>query len=170
MEDYKISRQLKKKPKTRPTERLGMCDTKIYHVWRGIYCRCNDPNDKNYPRYGGRGITICKEWMDPRKFFAWSFLNGYTIDLTLDRIDNEKGYCPENCRWATEKQQQRNRRNNVIVEYNGEKHCISEWAEIAGISYSCLYGRLTAGWPMEKAMTVAPSYTNRKLNYGKWSH
>lgn len=128
--------------------------------------RCNNPNNKDYPDYGGRGITVCEEWRKPENFFGWAFLNGYSVDLTLDRIDVNGNYCPENCRWITADVQQRNRRNNRILEYNGEKHCIAEWSEITGINAYTIWSRIHYGWSVEDALTVTPSRSNTNKGYG----
>ena len=115
--------------------------------------RCNNPNDKSYSRYGGRGIKVCPEWNgDYIAFQEWAFANGYRDDLTLDRKENNCGYCPENCRWATNKEQGNNKRNSRLIEYNGETHTLSEWAEITGMPRGVLKYRLTV-WDVEKAFT-----------------
>jgi hypothetical protein len=119
-------------------------------MWR----RCTQPHRKCYPKYGGRGISVCKEWSDLGSFIDWAINNGYRSDLTLDRSDNDGNYEPGNCRWVTVKTQDRNRSNNVKITYNGATHCLSEWAEIAGITPPALWMRINRhGWSFEKAIS-----------------
>ena len=87
----------------------GMSHTRLYDCWKGMKSRCNRKRGICYHRYGGRGITYCKEWEKFEPFMEWALANGYSDDLTLDRIDNDGNYCPENCRWATQKQQAANK-------------------------------------------------------------
>jgi len=143
--------------------RHGMYGTKLYHIWNGFTGRCLNKNNKDYQDYGGRGITVCDEWKIPEMFFGWAFLNGYNVNLSLDRIDTNKGYSPDNCRWVTMSEQQRNKRNNKFIEYNGEIHCISEWAELTGIPKGTITSRLRYGWTPEEIFTIKPSYSNSWL-------
>ena len=86
------------------------CDTRLYRIWKNMRNRCYDPQNNRYYRYGGRGITVCEEWLhDFKAFYDWAMANGYQDDLSIDRIDNDKGYSPDNCRWETAKEQNRNK-------------------------------------------------------------
>lgn len=124
----------------------------MYKIWIGIKRRCNNKNDFSFKWYGGRGIKICDEWEDYSNFREWSYKNGYTDTLTIDRINPDGNYEPDNCRWATIQQQQNNRRNNVNYEYRGETHTISEWAKKYNMPYSRLYMRLYNGLSIEEAL------------------
>ncbi len=119
---------------------------RIYHEWQNIKARCLNTNNKSYYRYGGRGITICDEWKDDfQAFYDWAMSHGYKDDLTIDRIDNNKGYNPENCRWVDLMAQNRNRRSNVMVEYNGQKICLTDAAKLSGIAPKTALRRYKAG-------------------------
>ena len=107
--------------------------------------RCRRENNDNYNRYGGRGIDVCSEWDDFAEFQRWAIDNGYNEDLTIDRIDNDDGYCPENCRWVDTLTQGNNRTTNHVITYNGETHTIAEWSRILGIKYPTLYSRINRG-------------------------
>lgn len=109
-------------------------NTKPYHVWHDIKQRCLNPNNKAYKNYGGRGITICEEWKNPETFCKWSYANGYKEGLSIDRIDVNGNYEPSNCRWVDIKTQQRNKRTNNLLTINNITHCVTDWAEILGIS------------------------------------
>ena len=106
----------------------GMSNTRIYTIWSGMIQRCCNPNAKNYPRYGGRGITICEEWKEFKNFYDWSKISGYTDNLTIERLDNNGNYCPENCTWITKQNQMRNTRRNHYIKYNDEELTLTEWA------------------------------------------
>lgn len=128
----------------------------------GIFCgmktRCYNKNRKDYSRYGGRGITVCNEWMGKngfKLFFDWAISHGYNDSLTLDRIDGNGSYSPGNCRWATPSEQCRNRSNNHLIEYNGEVKTLKEWADIAGIRKDTFRRRLVVyGWTVEDAINT----------------
>jgi hypothetical protein len=128
----------------------GMYGTRLYRIWHGMKRRCNVEADEHYKNYGGRGISICNEWNEFEPFMEWALANGYSDKLTIDRINVDGDYCPENCRWVNSLVQQNNRRNNVKLEFNGEIHTQSEWARILGVSCNCLYHRIEKNLPPEK--------------------
>ena len=135
---------------------------RLYTIWSGMKYRCCDPNGKGYHNYGGRGITVCDEWInDYTAFKEWSLNNGYAEDLSIDRIDNDKGYSPDNCRWTTMKVQANNTRVNHRVTYQGETHTLSEWGDILGMSDDLISRRLREGMPLERV------FFNGNLRYYK---
>lgn len=139
----------------------GLRHTRLYNVWLSMKDRCYNKNSKCYHRYGGRGITVCDEWRsDFVAFYNWAIQTGYdenapTGTCTLDRSNNDAGYSPENCRWRTQKQQCNNTAFNLYLEYNGERHTLSEWSQITGIGSSTIESRLMRyKWSVEKALTT----------------
>ena len=122
----------------------GSTHTRLYRIWANMKTRCLNPRNKNFEHWGLRGITICDLWKTSfEEFQKWAIRSGYNDTLTLDRIDNMKGYSPENCRWVTAKIQARNTRKNRIITWNGESHCLAEWAEILQTPITTLYNRLS---------------------------
>lgn len=136
------------------TEQETYRNKKLHRVWDGIKERCNNKNCSTYKYYGERGINICEEWMEYLNFAKWAFKNGYRDGLTIDRIDNDKGYSPDNCRWVTKKIQANNTRRNKYLIYNGERRTLAEWAEKFNLSYHVLQTRLSDGWDIEEALTI----------------
>lgn len=133
----------------------GMSKTRLYNIWRVMRKRCGYENATNYENYGAKGIRVCDEWHDYSKFRDWAMSHGYSDNLTIDRVDNNKGYTPENCRWVDMKTQARNNSRNKLIMFRGETHCMMDWAEILGINYRTLQQRLTTyGWSIEKAFTT----------------
>jgi hypothetical protein len=117
--------------------------------------RCGNEKLDVYKNYGGRGISVCDEWASSfGVFHSWSTASGYKEGLSIERIDNDSGYCPGNCKWATRKEQASNRRNNKYVDYNGERRTIEEWERVLGFSRNVVRSRIKNGWPIEKAMSV----------------
>lgn len=128
--------------------------TRLYRIWLGMKARCNNPNVEQYYNYGGRGIKVCEEWNTYTKFKEWALNNGYEDKLTIDRIDVDGNYTPENCRWVTTKENSRNRRDNHLLTYNGETKTMAEWAEITGLNYHTLKRRINNyGYTVERALT-----------------
>lgn len=129
--------------------------SRLYNIWGRMKARCNNPNNDNYHNYGGRGISVCDEWNDYIPFKKWALENGYNDNLTIERIDVNGNYCPENCKWATIKEQSNNKRDNVIFAYNGRNLTLTQWSEVTGIDKSTLWERLNiCKWSVEKALTV----------------
>lgn len=124
-----------------------------YASWCDMKSRCNNPNNVSFDNYGGRGISVCERW-DKYQNFISDMGNRPTLKHTLDRIDNDGNYEPSNCRWATRKEQQRNRRTNHIIEFNGESKNITDWSNDLGIKLTTLIGRLDRGWSIEKTLTT----------------
>lgn len=136
------------------SKKHGMSKTKIYHVWQTMIQRCENPNTKSYKHYGGRGVTIYQEWLeDFVNFYNWAMENGYSDGLSIDRIDNDKGYFPDNCRWVSKVVQSNNTRRNKYLEYNKEIHTIAEWSRILNIPYYTLQSRIKRGWSIERALS-----------------
>jgi len=129
--------------------------SKLYSIWHGMKCRCNTTSSGAYGRYGAKGIAICAEWNDDfTSFYDWALSHGYSPLLTIDRIDGSKGYSPENCRWATIKQQMNNVKYNVVLKKGNESHTIAEWSEILGIKAHNLYQRKYKGWDDERILNT----------------
>ena len=124
--------------------------TRLYHIWMNMKARCLNPKNKSWNRYGGRGIKVCGEWLeDFERFSRWAKTNGYSEELSIDRIDVNGNYEPNNCRWATPQKQARNTRKNVF--YKGR--CLAEWCHELGISPTTVDRRLhRSHWPIEKAL------------------
>lgn len=141
---------------------------RLYMLWMGMRQRCENPNNISYKNYGAKGIAVCPEWKHNYPLFRkWALETGYDETLprgvqTIERKDYNKDYSPENCEWKTIKQQQRNRCNNRLFEYNGEKHTISEWSEITGIPHDVLHGRLYLGWTVKDAIERPVGKTHGK--------
>lgn len=127
----------------RYNKRHGLYKTKLYRVWHAMKCRCYNPNDKKYPRYGLRGIKVCDEWKnDFVKFNNWANSNGYTEGLSIDRINNDGNYEPSNCRWVTIVENSNNTSKNVFITHNGVTRTISEWSRCIGVSVDAIRWRI----------------------------
>lgn len=121
----------------------GLYGTRIYHIWRGMKDRCYNPNAEKYKSYGARGIHVYEEWRnDVLSFYNWAINNGYSDDLTIDRIDVNGNYEPNNCRWATNIEQSRNKQNTLYYTIDGITKPFREWCDIYDINYKKAHSRL----------------------------
>lgn len=136
-------------------DRLCVEHSKMSVRYWGIHGRCYNPNNQAYKNYGGRGIYMCDEWKnDIWEFVRWAEANGGLDEsLSIDRIDNDGPYAPWNCRFVDRSTQMRNYRRNRIIEYNGESHCLFDWADITGIDPDAIRWRLDSGWSVHDALT-----------------
>lgn len=134
--------------------RHGLSYTPEYRAWQTMRLRCTNPKNAAWPAYGGRGIAVCAEWMDsPARFIADMGLKPSPAH-EIDRIDNDRGYEPGNCRWVLRSTNDRNRRSNRTLEFQGESATLAEWAERTGIRADTITKRLDAGWTVELALTT----------------
>ena len=140
----------------------GLSKTRLFRIWGNMKSRCTNPNVACYKHYGGRGISVCDEWLnDFESFYKWAISNGYADNLTLDRIDNDGNYEPSNCRWATVKEQRLNRKDVKYLTFNGKTLTQKEWGLELGGGESLVEGRLLRGWSLEKALSTPPRKIRR---------
>lgn len=134
----------------------GLYKTRIYKIWVSMRHRCYLKSDTNYYKYGARGIQVCDEWKnDFQTFYDWAMFHGYSDDLSLDRIDNDGNYCPENCRWTTRLVQANNTRRNQIIMYNGITQSLPDWCRTLNLNYKCTRTRINVyKWSVEKAFNT----------------
>lgn len=135
--------------------------TPEYTAWRSMLARCHRPTNCAWANYGGRGITVCPKWRASYAAFLADMGPRPSPIHSLDRIDNDGNYEPGNCRWATNGEQSRNTRNVVVLEYGGERLCITDWAIRAGMQTNTLRTRLRSGWPLALALTAPVDGTKR---------
>lgn len=135
--------------------------SRLYYLWCGMRSRCNYKKNNRYDLYGGRGIKVCKEWDEYWIFRKWALENGYDIsakrgECTLDRIDVNGDYEPNNCRFITNKEQNNNKRTNILLTYQNVTHTLKEWSEITGIKVGTIQQRYHKKWTPEKILTLKP--------------
>jgi len=150
--------------------RHNLSSSRIYRIWICMRARCNNQKNSGYKDYGGRGIKICSTWYDFETFYTWAMNNGYSDKLSIDRINNNGNYSPKNCRWATHKEQARNKRSNVVID----GIVITDWAKLLGVSNYCLISRIkTHGLsnkilkPKRKEFSKFPGVSFDKSNNNK---
>lgn len=137
---------------------------RLYNTWINMNRRCHNPEFVDYPRWGGRGVTVCDEWKyDFQAFLSWAESHGWVEGLTLDRIDNDGPYSPENCRWATIEEQSNNKRNCTLIEWDGRVQTMAQWAREVGLSYTSVCERFRNGWSVEEALTIPKSGRRKKV-------
>lgn len=136
---------------------------RLKNIWHGMIDRCENPKAKSYPIYGAKGITVCDEWKNLDVFVQWALSSGYSEELTIDRIDGDKGYSSQNCRWADTITQQNNKSNNHLLTVNGRTDTIANWSRVSGLSHNLISERKRCGWSDEQAvLTPRRSYKCRK--------
>ena len=130
--------------------------TRLYRIWRSMNSRCYIQSATEYKNYGGRGIVVCDEWKcNYQSFKEWALLSGYADELTIDRIDNDGNYEPDNCRWVSREQQMLNKSNNRLLTYNGKTMTITEWSKLTGIDRRLIGSRIDRyHWTVERALTT----------------
>ena len=141
----------------------GESRTKLYNIWYNMLRRCYNPSINGYMNYGGRGITVCNEWHTFEGFRDWALSSGYSIGLSIERINNDVGYCPDNCTWIPRSKQQSNKRNVVYVIIGDERKHLTDWSKVYGIGMQTVSRRIHAGWNPVDAITIPASkkYWNR---------
>jgi len=138
----------------------GRKHTTEYEAWAGMIARCKNKNRKQYKDYGGRGIAVCERWKNYDNFY--SDMGEKPKGMTIERIDNDKGYSPDNCKWATREEQGNNTRKNIFITHNGKTQTIAQWAREKNIYPQTLYNRIcTLKWPHKRALTEPVNPTNR---------
>lgn len=136
---------------------------RLHQIWASMKDRCKNQKSSAYKYYGAKGVKVCADWHEYENFKKWALENGYKKDLSIDRIDVNGDYCPENCRWVTHKEQMNNTTRNRIICFNGKEQTISQWSEETGINRDTLNNRLgRLGWSVEKAMTTPPQIQRGK--------
>jgi len=140
----------------------GRWDSPEYRIWASMIQRCHNPRCRSYANYGGRGIFVCDAWRNSFAAFLADIGERPMKTLTLERIDNDRGYEPGNCRWATRADQQKNRRETRLITFNGRTEPALVWSREVAVSYRTILRRLDAGWPAEDILTVTPKSTGRR--------
>ena len=150
-----------------PRKTHGMSKAKLYKVWRSMKARCQNPNDASYRIYGARGIAVFPAWNLFKPFLSWATANGYREGLTIERVDNDSGYCPTNCTWIPKAEQSSNTRRCKLITWRGQTKILKAWARTLGLPYCVIQTRLTKyGWSIDAAFTrpvLAPNRRNVRV-------
>lgn len=149
--------------KENPNRVRARIEMRSYNIWRGMKSRCTNKNNPKWQRYGGRGVSICVEWMDFETFLR-DMGECPNDSYSIDRIDKDGNYCPQNCRWADSKQQSRNSSAARLLVINGEKRCVSEWSEVSGVNKMTILNRLSKGWSDKDAVFREVDVSKRNRN------
>ena len=143
----------------------GKSKTRLYKIWCNMKCRCYTPSSTKYEMYGGRGISVCNEWKaNFMNFYVWAMANGYRDDLSIDRINSDGNYEPNNCRWATYKVQGNNTNQNHVITFKGKSQTLAEWADELGFSYKVLSERIRRRWSIKRALTTPTQFKNSEVH------
>ncbi|SQC67333.1 hypothetical protein [Listeria fleischmannii] len=149
-----LNKELSRKRKVNLTHGYSNKE-RLYWTWKGMKARCYNTNNTRYQHYGGKGVIVCDAWRyDYQNFRRWALDNYYEDDLTIDRIDNNGDYCPENCRWATSKEQANNQSRNRILKYKDKTMTMSQWADYLDITYGTMNSRIQRKWSMERIVNT----------------
>ena len=135
-----------------PNYKDGRKGTRLYRIYRNMFSRCYNPKTASYARYGGRGVRVCDEWKDYSIFETWARTNGYSDELSIDRIDFNSDYSPDNCRWVDAKTQARNTSRTRFITIGEETKSLIEWTEIFDLNYRTVSSRIAYGWDFERAL------------------
>lgn len=136
------------------SSREGLSRTRIYRIWKCMLARCDNYENDNYYWYGFKGISVCDSWRDFKVFYDWSISNGYQEDLTIDRIDSNGNYCPENCRWISQKEQCNNVSSNHVIVYKNKSYSMAQFADLLGYDYWTVSNRIKLGWTPDEVASV----------------
>lgn len=144
----------------------GGTGTRLHNIWRSIKRRCYNPNERVYEYYGGKGVVMHDDWLfDFARFRDWSEKNGYSEDLTIDRIDNTGNYEPSNCRWVSMQVQSNNKSNNRMMKINGTTKTVADWSRFTGVNVKTIYNRLYSGYPEHASILSVEEF--KEYNRGR---
>ena len=163
--------ELKRERATKHGHAVPGARSRLYNIWCGMRSRCYNSNNPDYKNYGGRGITICKEWDEYLCFYNWAISNGYDDHLSIDRVDVNGNYEPNNCRWADDVTQGNNRTNNRKVRIGNIERTISEWASITNNTSKSISARIdVCGWSQKDAVVTPPNQNEHRVSYNGETH
>ncbi|AYC29666.1 hypothetical protein [Paenisporosarcina cavernae] len=146
------------------TKTHGQSGTKLYYIWVEMRQRCGNSDHPKFKLYGGRGIQVCGDWERFENFYAWAKKVGYREGLSLDRINNNDGYYPNNCRWANQYVQMNNTRTNKYIKYRGKTQSLAKWAKELNLNYNTLRSRSRLGWTAEEMFETPTLSRNHARN------